>query len=313
MTGVGSARAAARVAAVVPVYNGRAFLADAVASIRQQTRRVDEIIVVDDASTDGSAELAESLGARVIRAPRNGGPSAARNLALRATDCDLVAFLDADDWWMPQHCERLAGALERHDGALLASARTQLWEEQCRPELPEPPADAPFDAVALLVQYNFVPQTGAVVRRRAVLDAGAYDEHLRLSEDYDLWLRLALRGPFVHLPEITVHRRRHEGQASHAITGMFSNMWRHRLGLMERLSADAARRDTVVDALLTAARVDLRDAWHAGEPEAFDVVAAAAARVPGAEPIVGRWQRRRAVGWRAWHTLRRLRRALRER
>ncbi|GLC28484.1 glycosyltransferase family 2 protein [Roseisolibacter agri] len=298
---------------MVPVYNGRAFLADAIASIRNQTRPVDELLVVDDASTDGSAELAESLGACVIRAPRNGGPSAARNLALHATDCEVVAFLDADDWWLPQHCEQLAGALERHPEALLASARTQLWQDQRRPELPEPPVDTPFDAVAPLVQFNFVPQTGAVVRRRAVLDVGGYDERLRLSEDYDLWLRLALCGPFVHVPEVTVHRRHHEAQASRAITGMFSNMWQHRLGLMERLSADATRRDTVVDALITAARVDLRDAWHAGEPEAFDVVAAAAARVPGAEPIVGRWQRRRAVGWHAWHTLRRLRRALRAR
>jgi GT2 family glycosyltransferase len=300
-----------RVSAIIPVYNGREFLAEAVASISAQTRPVDELIVVDDASTDGSAELAASLGARVLRLSSNGGPSVARNRALREATGDVAAFLDADDCWLPRHCELLVGACERHPDSLVVSARTQSWRDQQRAELAEPPHNVAFDALELLVQSNFVPQAGAVVRREAILEIGGYNEALRLSEDYELWLRAAMRGPFVHVPAVTVSRRSHGAQASRAVTGMFANMWQHRLALLERLADEPTRSLTVRRALAVAAQVDLRDAWNVGNREAFAAIINAAGRVPEVNPIVRRWERRLRIGWTAWHTLRRIRHSLR--
>src|SRR4051812_12252844 len=99
------------ISAVVPCYNGEVFLAEALESISRQSRRVDEIIVVDDGSTDRSAEVAESWGATVIRQP-NRGEGAARNRGIEAAKGDVIAWLDADDLWRPRHIEVVAGMLE---------------------------------------------------------------------------------------------------------------------------------------------------------------------------------------------------------
>src|SRR5512141_1700966 len=79
---------------VMPCFNGAGYLADAIASVRAQTRPVREILVVDDGSTDGSAELAASLGARVLRTAGREGPAAARNLGIREASGDALGFVD---------------------------------------------------------------------------------------------------------------------------------------------------------------------------------------------------------------------------
>src|SRR3954465_6482790 len=95
----------ARVSIVIPAYNAAAVIAGAVRSVQAQTYSDWELIVADDGSADGTAERAEALGAVVVRAERNGGPAAARNLALRHAAGELVAFLDADDRWLPDYLE----------------------------------------------------------------------------------------------------------------------------------------------------------------------------------------------------------------
>jgi cellulose synthase/poly-beta-1,6-N-acetylglucosamine synthase-like glycosyltransferase len=85
---------------------------EAIESARQQTRAPLEIVVVDDASSDASADVAAAAGACVYRMPANGGPSAARNLGIREARGDYVAMLDADDSWEPHHCATVAGLLD---------------------------------------------------------------------------------------------------------------------------------------------------------------------------------------------------------
>jgi glycosyltransferase involved in cell wall biosynthesis len=185
------------VSVVIPSYNAATYLPQALASIRTQLRAPDEIVVVDDGSTDDSPELARRAGARVLRTPTNGGPAAARNLGIREARGDVVAFLDADDLWEPTHLAVLLQLLERHPSAVLAFSRERRiggWEGEHPRVLPENEA---VDAFWPLLRKNFIPQMGVVARRDALSAVGGYDESMRYAEDYDLWLRLALRFPFL--------------------------------------------------------------------------------------------------------------------
>src|SRR5271157_3647324 len=100
------------ISVIIPCYNAEPFLAEAIVSVLKQTCPVGEILVVDDGSTDRSAEIARSYGARVISMGRNSGHAAARNAGVDAARGDLLAWLDADDYWDAIHCEVVCGLLE---------------------------------------------------------------------------------------------------------------------------------------------------------------------------------------------------------
>lgn len=177
-----------RIAAVIPAFNAAASIESAIRSAQAQTRVPDEIIVVDDGSADRTAELAEALGALVIR-QANAGPGAARNRGIAATDADWVALLDADDAWRPDRIQRQLPALgAERVGVVYAGHRLADGRE---PPMPPPSMD-----FAALWQRNRIP-TSTVLLRRAAWDAvGGFDESRELIgvEDYNLWLRLAFGG-----------------------------------------------------------------------------------------------------------------------
>ena len=104
-------RGGMRVSVVIPAFDGERFLSDAVASVRAQECPIHEIVVVDDGSTDRTAELAERLGARVVQ-QQNEGPAAARNRGVQASDGEVIAFLDCDDLWTDGSLARRLDALE---------------------------------------------------------------------------------------------------------------------------------------------------------------------------------------------------------
>ena len=198
------------VSVVIPCYNAAAYVGEAVASALRQTRPPDEVLVVDDGSTDGSPDVARRAGARVVATPRNAGASAARNVGAREARGELVAWLDADDYWDDVHLATVVPLLERFPEAVLAFSRVQLFgarEGEWPALLPEGRA---VDAFAACLRRCVLPQNAVVVRRAALLDAGGYDESMPSAEDYDLWLRLSRAFPFVCTHDITGHWRQHD-------------------------------------------------------------------------------------------------------
>ena len=301
-----------RVAAIIPSYNVAAYLPQAIESVRAQTRAVDEIIVVDDGSSDGSVEVARRLGATCIRTPVNGGPGAARNLGLRATDADVVAFLDADDFWEPGHLAATTALLERHPRAALAFGGVRKFNDEhpddkrCAPHPPhgaDAPLDEPADVFFTLVRENIVTQSAAVARRAALLEAGGYDEGMRHSEDYDLWMRLAMRAPFVAAPGVSTNYRLHDSQASLSTELMVRGWWRARANI-RRVAAESGwpqdARARLDDALRQAWESDLRWAWRMCDRRVVEVVLAQRAAVPGADAIAARWSKRLRRFWSFW-------------
>lgn len=215
------------VAAIIPTYNCAGFLPAAIASVRAQTVPMAQIIVVDDGSTDNTAEVVNQLGSdiRYIQ-QQNAGPSAARNVGIRAAETEWVALLDADDLWLPDKTERQLALLESHpELALMASNRTEvdgagtvildsLFDHHGLISFMEELAGKPIPhALARLVKINFIPTSSVLARREAILDLGGFDAGIRFSEDLELWCRLAARYSMACLPEVLTLYRRHGANA----------------------------------------------------------------------------------------------------
>lgn len=210
------------VCVVVAAFNRADTVGRALKSVAAQApRRPAEVIVVDDASTDATADEARHHGARVVRHRVNRGPSAARNSGIEATAQPWIAPLDADDEWLPDHLERLWSARGEH--VLVAGSCVWVDEHETVTRLEGTPGscselvESPAD---LLFPENHLPASGVMLRRDVVQRAGGYDEGLRLAEDLDLWVRMLEHGSAVVLPSVVSIYHIHGGQATQDTAAM---------------------------------------------------------------------------------------------
>jgi GT2 family glycosyltransferase len=207
------------VSVIVPAYDAVAFLPTALASIAGQTRPPDEVVVFDDGSRDGTAELARRwehrLPLQVVRSPVNRGLGAARALAIQHSHGARVALLDADDYWMPNHLDVLTSLHDRHGGIVTSNSYrwvpgTRLGTVPRQRVVPIPPAQ---DQPRAIIQRNFVAYA-SIFDREAYGRAGGF-RALRASEDWDLWIRMIRNGEIVTgAPQVTVIYRKHENSLS---------------------------------------------------------------------------------------------------
>lgn len=182
------------VSVIVPAFNRRHTIGRALRSVAEQTYRPIEIIVVDDCSTDGTAEAVSELDldleVKLIRHPANQGGSAARNTGIAAARGDYVAFLDSDDRWLPRKTELQVEAMERL-GAGAAYAAINFVDGDGAP-LYTVPAVAEGDMLPHLAASNQMGSTSAVMVRRDILArTGGFTAGLRSCQDWDLWIRIA--------------------------------------------------------------------------------------------------------------------------
>ena len=182
------------IAVVIPAYNAAAHIAETLGSVLAQTSPAEEVVVVDDGSTDGTAEIVREFGpsVRCIR-QSNAGVSSARNSGIAAAGTDFVAFLDSDDLFAPAKLELQRPALAA--GAVAVSSGAVLTDDELRPlaiRRPELPADL-LDR--LFIEGNLIGSPSSVVAsRQALLDLGGFDERLSFTADWDLWIRLTRTG-----------------------------------------------------------------------------------------------------------------------
>lgn len=209
------------VSVVIPVYNGAAFIGRAIESALEQSHRPCEVIVVNDGSTDGTLDaLAPYRGRIRLLSIANGGVSNARNLGMQASRGELVAFLDADDYWHPNKLQLQVAAMRAYPRAGLCCCDYVVLNKHlghvvnhfsaCRKGMA---FDRPFDhgLVAALIQCNFVGTASTVVVRRALCQqVGGFNVAYRQAEDYDYWLRCAALAPFIVLTARLMEKRSHD-------------------------------------------------------------------------------------------------------
>lgn len=181
------------VSVIIPTYNSGQMVTQALESVLAQTFPASEIIVVDDGSTDDSSRsLQPFLGRIRYISQHNQGASAARNRGIQECQGDLIAFLDADDFWHPRKLELQMHVLSRRPEVGLLGTSTFEWPTSTIPTIDRSPLEStvPMRWEQFVLKTLLYPST--VVTRRSVLqEAGGFDIGLRCSEDRDLWLRIA--------------------------------------------------------------------------------------------------------------------------
>jgi glycosyltransferase involved in cell wall biosynthesis len=210
-----------KISVVIPAYNAAGFLPRCLGSVFAQTRRPDEVIVVDDGSTDDTAAVASGLGAKVI-GRRNGGLSAARNTGIQGATGEWIALLDADDMWVPEKLERQA-ALVRPETVLVYSGIRTFDDKGVRDELPA--MDVATARKVLRYRNPITPST-ALVRREMVLRDGGFREDIRSCEDWEMWVRLQRLGEFEAIPDMLTEYYVHAQGLSQNPVGMLEALHR---------------------------------------------------------------------------------------
>jgi len=197
------------VSVIVPVFNGERFLGEALQSVFEQDHRPIEVIVIDDGSTDGSAEIAKSYEDVVLIQQANLGPAAARNAGLDRATGSFFAFLDADDRMAPGRLTTQLEHLRDHPDIGCVAMSQELMLE---PGMTIPywlrPMHAP-DEVATSYAMS------AMIRRTASEEVGGFDQSYRFGEDLDWFFRIRELGiVLVVLPQVGTFRRIHTGNLS---------------------------------------------------------------------------------------------------
>jgi glycosyltransferase involved in cell wall biosynthesis len=205
------------VSVVIPTYNRRRLLLATLESVFTQTFRDYEVIVVDDGSPDDTAAALEPL----VRAGRvrhvhqaNAGPAVARNQGVREARGEFVAVLDDDDLWPPDKLEWQVEALRERPDAVLVYGYMEAFGTE-RPWR-WPPPDGPTGWVRdAFLAKNWIRSPGQTLIRASAIDAvGGFDPTLWSADDWDLYLRLAARGPFLYRHRHALSYRAHHDNLS---------------------------------------------------------------------------------------------------
>ena len=222
------------VSVVVPTYNRAAFLGAAVASIRAQTYPCTEIVIVDDGSTDDTAQVVTALGPGIRYVTQtNAGPAAARNRGIREARGDLVAFLDTDDRWFPEKIALQVEILQREPSVALVCADMAIENEAGAGSVDsnflhrglqafflELEGRPVLEAPRRLLKVNFINTSTVLARRDVLLELQGFDTRLRYGEDLELWLRIAARHAVACVPSVQEIRVEHATNVTKSVEPM---------------------------------------------------------------------------------------------
>lgn len=207
------------VSVIIPAYNAEAFIKPTLQSVLAQSFQNFEVIVVNDGSTDQTAAIVNRL---IVGDDRiqlieqsHAGVTYARNLGIKISRGDLIAFLDADDLWHPNKLTLQTSHLDKHPEAGWVSCLSALIDQ--RSKIVGLPVGINLNGMVYrkVLEKNGIPNGSVVlVRRKCLLDVGLFDKIVEPCDDWDMWIRLAGRFPIVTVPRVLVGYRRTPNNAS---------------------------------------------------------------------------------------------------
>ena len=259
------------VSVIVPTFNRRPMLDEAVESVLAQSFRNFELIVVDDGSTDGTASELAKYGSRLrlISQPRK-GVAAARNQGVKIAQGKYVAFLDSDDLWLAKKLEIQTAFMKQRPEIKICQTE-EIWLRNGIRVNPKAKHRKPSgDIFRPSLDLCLVSPSAVMMTKKLFETVGGFDESLPVCEDYDLWLRIAVSHcvPLIHSP-LVIKRGGHADQLSQAVWGMD----RYRVVALQKLlrsGLDGEKRQTVLDVLKRKLAVISQGARKRGkEPEAM--------------------------------------------
>lgn len=291
------------VAAVIPVYNRPRAIVEALDSVLAQTRPPGRLVVVDDGSTDDTAQRVEDwiatrrppFPAVLVRQPNQGAAVARNRGAAEAPECSLLAFLDSDDLWPPDYLQRVEDAMAAAPEAVAACAdrvNHDYATGQVDPHHYDHYARGRRNATTLIFVEGPPGTSGTVFRRSAFEQAGAFDARWPTGQDYDLMLRVSLLGRWLHLPGAPLTTRNHlevvTGSGEPPLSRKYADRLFRRVQMLDRFIFECGGRQAVPEGLW---RRRLASLWYR---------AAGKLRALG-RPDDARTCLRRTLDLRPWH------------
>lgn len=209
------------VSVIIPTYNRRDLVREAIVSVLAQTYQDFELILVDDGSDDGTAEAIREFPSVRYVYQANRGVSAARNCGVAVSSGALLAFLDSDDLWQPRKLGRQVAFFTKCPEAQICQTEEVWLRDGVRVNPHNKHRKAGGDIFARSLDLCLVSPSAVMLRRELFERVGGFDESLPACEDYDLWLRIAATMP-VHLIEtpLVIKRGGHADQLSRRFWGM---------------------------------------------------------------------------------------------
>ncbi len=205
-----------KVSIIIPAYNSMKFLPETLASVWQQTFSDFEVLIVDDGSSDNIKEWVSQIDDARLKliAQVNQGASAARNTGIKAARGEYIAFLDADDIWMPTKLETHVSYLDKNPDVGLVYSWTAITDAEGKPTgRVMTPADE-GDVWKKILVRNIVVCPSVLVRRCCFDKVGLFIDSLRFNEDWEMWIRIASQYQFAVIKEPLVYYRQHPNNTS---------------------------------------------------------------------------------------------------
>ena len=247
----------AAVSVIIPTFNRAHKIARAVASVLYQTFTDFEILVVDDGSEDATSDALTPFRSHVkwITHSKNLGVSAARNTGIRESLSPLIAFLDSDDYWLPDKLAAQVSFLSEHPEAVACQTEEHWIRRGVRVNAMKKHFKPSGEIFEPSLKLCVVSPSAVVVKRFLLEEVGVFDEDFPVCEDYDLWLRISWKYPIWLIPEPLVIK---EGGAPDQLSRSIQGMDRYRIKTIARLLASGCLSNKQADAAIREIRFKCR-------------------------------------------------------
>ncbi len=251
-----------QISVIIPSYNRESTLIRALNSVLNQSSKADEIIVIDDGSTDNTANrIRQQFPSVKLIQQTNQGVSAARNTGIKATQFEWIALLDSDDEWLPDKLARIRHAQQKHPDEILFHS-DEIWiRNGTRVNQMNKHAKYGGMIFEYCLPLCVISPSAAVLHQSVFEQIGLFNEQLPACEDYDLWLRLCHRFPVFYLDEPLIKKYGgHDDQLSRKFWGMDRFRIRALHHLLSLPSLQLSQQKLVLEILLKKLRILIKGA-----------------------------------------------------